>query len=77
MEKIRQGLDQMPKLYANHGYINFTPVPGTTADGQSGTVSLAIDIDEGMQFRSGRLILPGAEVRPGAGAQLVENWKTA
>ena len=55
VEKIRKGLDEMRKLYANHGYINFTPVPDTTAADQTAAVSLAIDIDEGLQFRIGSL----------------------
>lgn len=66
VEKIRQGLDKMRKLYANCGYINFSPVPDTAAGDQAATVSLTIDIDEGMQFRIGSLILDGAEARPGA-----------
>ena len=74
-EKIRQGLDALRKLYAAKGYVNFTPVPNTQADDAAHTISLLIDTDEGAQFRIGRLVLDGPELKPGAGAKLLENWK--
>jgi outer membrane protein assembly factor BamA len=75
-ETIRVGLDSLRKLYASQGFINFTPVPNTDADDASSTVSLAIDLDEGQQFRLGRLLLDGEEPDAGDGAKLIEAWKS-
>jgi outer membrane protein assembly factor BamA len=75
VEKIRAGLEQLRKLYANEGYINFTPVPNTQADDAAGTVALRVDVDEGVVFRLGNLVLDGVEPVPGAGAKLQDAWK--
>jgi outer membrane protein assembly factor BamA len=74
-EKIRVGLDDLRKLYASQGFINFTPVPNTDADDATRTISLHIDVDEGRQFRVGRLLLDGEEPQAGDGAKLLEAWK--
>ncbi len=74
-EKIRLGLGQLRKLYASNGYINATPVPNTAADDSSRSVSLNIDVDEGVQFRFGPLVLAGEEPRPGAGEELIAAWQ--
>jgi len=74
-EKIRTGLDDLRKLYAAQGYLNFTPVPNTEVDDATALISLNIDLDEGNQFHFGRLVLDGEEPRPGTGAKLIEAWK--
>jgi len=74
-EKIRTGLEKLRELYANSGYINFTPVPNTYPDDQMGTISLRVDMDEGVQFRVGALMLDGVEPAPGVGAKLLQAWK--
>ena len=56
-EKIQRGLDELRKLYASQGYINFVPVPNTYPNDQTGTVTLRVDIDEGKRFRIGNLLL--------------------
>jgi outer membrane protein assembly factor BamA len=53
--KIRQGLDELRTLYGERGYINFTPVADTQIDDARRSIGLAIDIDEGKQFRIGRV----------------------
>lgn len=58
-EKIRLGLEELRKLYASKGYINFTPVPNTYSNDQAGTVALRVDIDEGKQFKIGSLMVWG------------------
>ena len=73
--KIRIGLEKLRELYANNGYINFTPVPNTDAGDAAGTISLRIDMDEGSIFRVGKLLLDGVEPAPGVGAKLLEAWK--
>jgi hypothetical protein len=74
-EKIRRGLDDLRRLYASHGYINFTPVPNTEADDEAATVALKIDMDEGKQFHLGGLVLDGEEPHAGDGAKLLAAWK--
>ncbi len=74
-DKIRVGLEQLRKVYASKGYVNFTPVPNTEADDRMGTIALRIDVDEGLAFRVGDLVLDGIEPVPGAGAKLLESWK--
>lgn len=75
VEKIRQGLDRLRKLYATQGFINFAPVPNTETDDASATVTLTIDVDEGRQFRLGGLLLDGEEPHAGDSAKLIEAWK--
>ena len=75
VEKIRQGLDDLRRLYASQGFINFTPVPNTEADDASASITLTIDVDEGKQFRLGGLLLDGEEPHAGDGAKLIEAWK--
>ncbi|MGA2373407.1 MAG: POTRA domain-containing protein [Candidatus Korobacteraceae bacterium] len=58
-EKIRLGLEELRKLYASVGYINFVPVPNTEPNEQAGTVALLVDIDEGKQFKIESLTLKG------------------
>jgi outer membrane protein assembly factor BamA len=68
-------LDALRKVYESKGYINFTPVPNAQVDDAAHTISLMVDIDEGVQFRIGTLVLDGVEAKPGAGAKVLENWK--
>ncbi len=58
-EAIRKGLESLRKAYAALGYINFTPVPNTTADDEKRTISLEIDLDEGKQFYVRRIEFQG------------------
>jgi outer membrane protein insertion porin family len=60
VEKIRQGLENLHKVYGERGYINVTPVPDTKADDVRVVVDLNIDIDEGAQFRIGTIAFSGA-----------------
>jgi outer membrane protein assembly factor BamA len=73
--KIRQGLNNVRRLYANHGYINYAPVPNTEADEPLAAVTLTIDSDEGLQFRLGGLMLDGEEPHAGDGEKLLLAWK--
>jgi outer membrane protein insertion porin family len=60
VEKIREGLDNLRKVYGNRGYINATPVPDTKPDDTYAVVDLSIEIDEGAQFRIGTIAFSGA-----------------
>jgi len=75
-EKIRRGLELLRKLYVSQGYVSATPVPETDADDVAHTVALRVDVDEGAVFRLGSLVLDGVEPVPGAGAKLLQSWKT-
>jgi outer membrane protein assembly factor BamA len=76
VEHIRKGLEQLRRLYAMRGYINFTPVPITETDENRAVVTLKIDCDEGKQFRFGRLAVAGRELHPGDGERILAAWKT-
>jgi outer membrane protein assembly factor BamA len=75
VEQIRKGLDQLRRLYARRGYINFTPVPNTEPDEDRALVTLTIDCDEGKQFHSGKLAVAGRELHPGDGERILAAWK--
>jgi outer membrane translocation and assembly module TamA len=49
--KIRQGLNQMHRAYAERHYLNFTVVPGISVDDSRHVISLVFDCDEGKDFR--------------------------
>jgi outer membrane protein assembly factor BamA len=75
VEQIRKGLEQLRRLYAKRGYINFTPVPNTEPDEDHGAVTLKIDCDEGEQFHFGKLAVAGRELHPGDGERILAAWK--
>jgi hypothetical protein len=50
---IIKGLDNIRKLYAGKGYMNFVAIPTLQYDGTQHTVVLTIDIDEGQPSSSG------------------------
>lgn len=74
-DKISVGLENLRKLYGASGFIDFTPVPDTVVDDDPGLISLKIDIDEGVLFRWGALIINGIESQPGARERLLEAWR--
>jgi outer membrane protein assembly factor BamA len=59
VEKIREGLDKLRRVYDERGYINFTPVPETEANDAQAVIDLTIDIDEGAQSRIGTISFSG------------------
>jgi beta-lactamase regulating signal transducer with metallopeptidase domain len=60
--KIAHGLENLRNAYGELGYINFTAVPETRFDDTKSLASIAINIDEGQQFRvSGITFLGGDE----------------
>ncbi|HVZ19183.1 MAG TPA: POTRA domain-containing protein [Terriglobales bacterium] len=74
VEKIRQGFKALQHLYCTQGYINFIPIPNTEIDDEHSLVSMVFDLDEGDQFRVGRIDLDGLEPFPGAGKQILDSW---
>jgi Surface antigen variable number repeat len=76
VEKMRIGLKSLRYSYCAHGYINSTPLPNMDIDDEHLSINVTFDIDEGSQFRYGRLILDGPEPYPGAGKKLLDGWKS-
>jgi outer membrane protein assembly factor BamA len=50
-EKIVRGLEELSRLYGSQGFINFSAVPDTAFDDDTGIATLTILVDEGKQFR--------------------------
>jgi outer membrane translocation and assembly module TamA len=57
--QVRKGLENLRAAYSEHGYINFMPFPDTFIDDQRHVVNLQIDLDEGRQYRIGRVYVFG------------------
>ena len=74
VEKTRQGLEQLRKLYASRGYINFAPVPNTQPEEDTPTIVLHIDCDAGKQFHFGKLAIYGRELHPGDAEKMIAAW---
>lgn len=55
VDKVRTGLDNLRKLYADAGYINFTPVPDTELLDSGNRIRLTVIFDEGARFYFGDL----------------------
>jgi hypothetical protein len=53
--KIKQGLDALDHLYGSRGYIDFAAKPETITNDKSATISLILVLDEGKQFRVGKV----------------------
>ena len=71
--KVRESLDAMKKLYNSHGYLNFVATPVTEADDATRRISLVMELDEGKQFRVGKVEVLGLE--PGKAAALTSRVK--
>jgi outer membrane translocation and assembly module TamA len=52
-DKIRQGLENLRKIYGTKGYINFVPIPDTFVDEEKHTIKLTIKMDEGPVYHVG------------------------
>jgi outer membrane protein assembly factor BamA len=60
-EKIREGIDAVKKLYGSHGYLNFVATPVTEVDDATQRISLVMELDEGKQFRVGKVEVIGLD----------------
>ena len=60
-EKIAKGLEDLRRAYGEIGFVNFTSIPDTQFDDESGLISLLIDLDEGKQFRIGSVKVLGLD----------------
>jgi outer membrane protein assembly factor BamA len=55
VQKIREGLDAMRRLYVSHGYIDFVVSVTTDIDGEHQRILLTLEIDQGEQYRIGKV----------------------
>jgi outer membrane protein assembly factor BamA len=54
--KIKEGLGALIRLYQSRGYIDFAATPETITDDKSAMISLVMVLDEGKQFRVGKVV---------------------
>jgi outer membrane protein insertion porin family len=59
IDRIRKGVQALNKLYGSYGYIEFVATPATEIDEQH-RILLAMDLDEGKQYRIGKVQTRGA-----------------
>lgn len=57
--KLRQGLDNLRRLYASRGYLSYSVLPETEVDRDYRVVNLSLHFDEGPQFRVGSFAIAG------------------
>ncbi|HEX4577608.1 MAG TPA: POTRA domain-containing protein [Edaphobacter sp.] len=74
--RFGDGLDNLRKLYATEGYINFVVGPVPQINESHRTIDLVLEIDEGKPYDFGRLFLDGTEPHPGAYKALTDSWKS-
>jgi beta-lactamase regulating signal transducer with metallopeptidase domain len=58
-DRLRKGFDDLKKIYASRGYVNFVPIPAFDFDEQQKVVNLTINIDEDRQFIVNRINFTG------------------
>jgi outer membrane protein assembly factor BamA len=73
---VQYGLERLKNLYQDKGYINVGAIPKPEVDEARHTVDLTIDIDEGMPYIFGHLLLDGVEPHAGDGKALFASWTT-
>jgi hypothetical protein len=61
VEKVREGLDALKRLYSAHGYIDFVASPLTETDDEHQTVSILIELAEEKQYRIGKIEVYGLD----------------
>ena len=59
--KIREAIASLTKLYASHGFLDFTATPETQVDDRLQRISLVMSLDEQKQFRIGRIEVSGLD----------------
>lgn len=61
VSKVREGIEAITRLYRADGYIDMVPTPDTRNDDDGGPIDLVVIIDEGMQYRIGKIELLGLD----------------
>jgi outer membrane translocation and assembly module TamA len=75
LTKVLKGLEDLRKLYATKGYVNFFCIPQISTDESLRTADMTVKVEEGRPYNFGRLYLEGVEPHPGAGKALQNSWK--
>ena len=55
VSKTREAMERITKLYAGRGYIDQVPEPVMNVDTNEGVIDLLLRIDEGLQYRVGKV----------------------
>jgi len=61
--RIREGIEALNKLYHSAGYFNFVATPVTEVDDATQRISLVMELDEGKQFRVGKVEVIGLDAQ--------------
>ena len=70
--KIAEAMESARRLYATHGYINYTAMPQMQMDDQHGTVALEIHVNEGGVFTFEKFEVVG--IKASTRDRLLEAW---
>src|SRR5260370_17000325 len=73
--QIEAGWDRAREEYAHRGYLEAKLDPVPAYDGKARTVSYAVSIQEGPQYRFGKMVLTG--ISPAAERKLHAAWPIA
>ena len=63
VEKIREGLESIGRLYGSKGYIDATPEPNSTIDEKNSRIDLLIKVDEQKPYRIAKIELLGLRAK--------------
>ena len=74
VEKVRKGLENLRRLYADNGFINFTPVPDTEVLDPGNRIRLTVTLDEGARFYFGDLQLTGLSQNLETAQTVAADW---
>jgi outer membrane protein insertion porin family len=69
--KLQAGTEELRKAYGKKGFINFAAVPTFNIDETNDRITLVVDLDEGMQFRVGKVQVLGGD--PLHAQELIKN----
>jgi outer membrane protein assembly factor BamA len=69
--RVRSGFENLLKLYRSIGYMNFSLVPDTDI-GSDATITLKLEVNEGPQYRMGKLDMTGGKE---LAEQLQRRWE--
>ena len=74
VEKVRKGIENLRRLYADNGFINFTPVPDTEVLDPGNRLRLTVTLDEGDRFYFGDLKVTGLLQNLEAAQTVTADW---
>jgi hypothetical protein len=63
VEKVREGLDALNRLYGAHGYLDFVAAPETEIDDGHQIVSIRFELIEEKQYRIGKIEVFGLDAK--------------